>query len=77
MADRNRLASSMVKLASSNVAKQAADVGMEIMGGAGFDVSGPMQRYYRDHRLYSFAPLNDEMCRNLIAERYFGFQRAF
>ena len=71
------VASSMVKLASSNVAKEAADVGMEILGGAGFDVSGPMQRYYRDHRLYSFAPLNDEMCRNLIAERYFGFQRAF
>lgn len=71
------VASSMVKLASSNVAKQAADVGMEILGGAGFDSSGPMQRYYRDHRLYSFAPLNDEMCRNLIAERYFGFQRAF
>ena len=71
------VASSMVKLASSNVAKQAADVGMEIMGGAGFDATGPMQRYYRDHRLYSFAPLIDEMCRNLIAERYFGFQRAF
>lgn len=69
--------SSMVKLASSNVAKHAADVGMEILGGAGFDAAGPMQRYYRDHRLYSFAPLNDEMCRNLIAERYFGFQRAF
>jgi acyl-CoA dehydrogenase len=71
------VASSMVKLASSDVAKRAADVGMEILGGAGFDTSGPMQRYYRDHRLYSFAPLNDEMCRNLIAERYFGFKRAF
>jgi acyl-CoA dehydrogenase len=71
------VASSMVKLASSEVAKRAADVGMEILGGAGFDTSGPMQRYYRDHRLYSFAPLNDEMCRNLIAERYFGFKRAF
>lgn len=71
------VASSMVKLASSNVAKHAADVGMEILGGAGFDTGGPMQRYYRDHRLYSFAPLNDEMCRNLIAERYFGFARAF
>lgn len=71
------VASSMVKLASSNVAKHAADVGMEILGGAGFDTAGPMQRYYRDHRLYSFAPLNDEMCRNLIAERYFEFKRAF
>ena len=71
------VASSMVKLASSDVARRAADVGMEILGGAGFDSSGPMQRYYRDHRLYVFAPLNDEMCRNLIAERYFGFARAF
>lgn len=71
------VASSMAKLASSNVAKAAADVGMEIMGGAGFDTASPMQRYYRDHRLYSFAPLNDEMCRNLIAERYFGLKRAF
>jgi len=71
------VASSMVKLAASNVAKRAADVGMEIMGGAGFDTASPMQRYYRDHRLYVFAPLNDQMCRNLIAERYFGFKRAF
>jgi alkylation response protein AidB-like acyl-CoA dehydrogenase len=71
------VASSMVKLSSSGVAKEAADVGMEIMGGAGFDMDSPMQRYYRDQRLYVFAPLNDEMCRNLIAERYFGFKRAF
>jgi acyl-CoA dehydrogenase len=71
------VASSMVKLAASNVAKRAADVGMDVMGGAGFDTSSPMQRYYRDHRLYVFAPLNDQMCRNLIAERYFGFKRAF
>ncbi|MEO8298603.1 MAG: acyl-CoA dehydrogenase family protein [Burkholderiales bacterium] len=71
------VACSMLKVASSNVAKQAADVGMEIMGGAGFDTASPMQRYYRDHRLYSFAPLNDDMCRNLVAERYFGFKRAF
>ena len=71
------IASSMVKLASSNVVKLAADTGMEIMAAAAFDVGSPMQRYYRDHRLYSFAPLNDEMCRNLIAERYFKFKRGF
>jgi len=71
------VASSMVKLAASQVAKHAADVGMEIMAAAGFDTGAPMQRYYRDHRLYVFAPLNDEMCRNLIAERYFGFKRSF
>lgn len=71
------VASSMAKMSASTVGKAATDVGMEIMGGAGFDMASPMQRYYRDQRLYSFAPLNDEMCRNLIAERYFGFTRAF
>jgi acyl-CoA dehydrogenase len=71
------IASSMAKLAASNAAKLATDVGMEILAAAAFDVSNPMQRYYRDHRLYSFAPINDEMCRNLIAERYFSFGRAF
>jgi acyl-CoA dehydrogenase len=67
----------MAKLAASNAAKLATDVGMEILASAAFDLNSPMQRYYRDHRLYSFAPLNDEMCRNLIAERYFNFARAF
>ena len=71
------VASSMAKLAASNAAKLATDVGMEILAAAAFDVANPMQRYYRDHRLYSFAPINDEMCRNLIAERYFSFGRAF
>ncbi|WP_188609457.1 acyl-CoA dehydrogenase family protein [Chelatococcus reniformis] len=71
------VASSMAKLAASNAAKLSADVGMEILASAAFDTASPMQRYYRDHRLYSFAPLNDEMCRNLIAERYFGFGRGF
>jgi acyl-CoA dehydrogenase len=71
------VASSMAKLAASNAAKLATDVGMEILAAAAFDVGNPMQRYYRDHRLYSFAPINDEMCRNLIAERYFSFGRAF
>ena len=71
------VASSMAKLAASNAAKLATDVGMEILAAAAFDTANPMQRYYRDHRLYAFAPVNDEMCRNLIAERYFNFGRAF
>ena len=71
------IASAMCKLSASNAAKMATDVGMEIMGAAGFDIQSPMQRYYRDHRLYTIAPVNDEMCRALIAERYFGFRRAF
>jgi alkylation response protein AidB-like acyl-CoA dehydrogenase len=71
------VASSMAKLAAVNAAQQAADTGMEILGAAGFDMDNPMQRYYRDYRLYVIAPLNNDMSRSLIAERYFGFGRGF
>ena len=71
------VASSMTKLAASNAARLATDVGMDILGSAGFALDCPMQRYFRDHRLYAIAPLNDEMCRNLIAERHLGFGRSF
>lgn len=71
------VASAMCKLAAVNAAQQAADAGMEILGASAFDVASPMQRYYRDHRLYVIAPLNNDMSRSLIAERYFGFRRGF
>lgn len=71
------VASSMAKLAAVNAAQQAADTGMEILGAAAFDLDNPMQRYYRDYRLYVIAPLNNDMSRSLIAERYFGFGRGF
>lgn len=70
------VASSMSKVASVEAAKLATDVGMEVMGANGFLSSNPMQRYYRDYRLYVVAPLNNQMSRSLIAERYFGFKRA-
>lgn len=70
------VASSIAKVTAANAARLAADIGMELMGAHGFDLSNPMQRYFRDHRLYVIAPLNNDMSRSLIAERYFGFDRA-
>ncbi len=69
--------SSMAKWASARAAVQCTDTGMEIFAGAGFDTDLPIQRYYRDARLYSFAPLNQNMSLNMIAERWFGFPRSF
>ncbi|MEO9229787.1 MAG: acyl-CoA dehydrogenase family protein [Devosia sp.] len=71
------IASSMAKLAAVRAAQGACDMGMEILGATAFDVASPMQRYYRDHRLYVIAPLNNDMSRSLIAERYFGLPRGF
>jgi alkylation response protein AidB-like acyl-CoA dehydrogenase len=36
-----------------------------------------MQRYFRDARLYTFAPLTDEMTRNYIGEKHLGLPRSF
>lgn len=69
--------SSMAKWSSAKAAVQCTDVGMEIFAGAGFDTGLPIQRYYRDARLYSFAPLNQNMALNMIGERWLGFPRSF
>ncbi|ATI43673.1 hypothetical protein CBW24_16075 (plasmid) [Pacificitalea manganoxidans] len=68
--------SSMAKYASARAAVQATDTGMDIFAGAGFDTSLPIQRYLRDARLYSFAPLNNNTTLNMIAERWLELPRA-
>lgn len=75
--DPTDVVSSMAKWASAKAAMQCTDIGMEIFAGAGLDTSLPIQRYYRDARLYSFAPLNQNMALNLIGERWLGFPRSF
>jgi len=69
--------SAMAKLAASGAGQRAAQLGMEVMGGAAFDVDFPMQRYYRDIRLYSFAPLTDHMIANFLGERWLGMPRSY
>ncbi len=63
---------SMAKLAASWVATDATHVGMEVMSGAGFGTDLPMQRYFRDARLYVFAPLTNDMVTNYLGEHWLG-----
>jgi acyl-CoA dehydrogenase len=69
--------SAIAKLAASDAATTATDVGMRAMGGWGFLRQLPMQRYFRDARLYTFAPLTDEMIRNYIGEKHLGLPRSY
>lgn len=69
--------SAIAKVAASDAANAITDAGMRVMGGAGLSREFPMQRYFRDARLYTFAPLTDEMIRNFIAERKLGLPRAY
>lgn len=69
--------SALAKLAASNAATAATDAGMRLMAGWGFARALPMQRYFRDARLYTFAPLTDEMIRNFLAEKLLGLPRSY
>jgi acyl-CoA dehydrogenase len=73
----NETWSAMAKLAASDAATTTTDVGMRVMAGWGFFRGLPMQRYFRDARLYTFAPLTDEMTRNYIGEKHLGLPRSF
>jgi acyl-CoA dehydrogenase len=69
--------SAIAKLTTSGAGQRAAELGMEVFGGAAFDIDLPMQRYYRDIRLYSFAPLTDNMIANFLGERWLGLPRSY
>jgi acyl-CoA dehydrogenase len=69
--------SGLAKWASSKASLAATDVGMEIMAAAGFLENQVMQRYFRDARLHVFAPVNNDMALNLLAERWLELPRSY
>jgi alkylation response protein AidB-like acyl-CoA dehydrogenase len=68
---------SMAKLVASEAAVEIALRGMQVMGGMGYSREVPMQRYFRDGRLWSFSPLNNEMIRNRLGEQLLGLPRSY
>ena len=57
----------VVKLHSSETYKAIADLGMQIMGGYGYCMEYPMQRFFRDSRLATIGAGTSEIQRNIIA----------
>ncbi len=69
-------AANMAKFVAANAACQAADRGMQVLGGYCYSMEFDMQRYWRDSRLYRIAPITDEMVLNFIGEQI-GLPRSF
>ncbi|MEW1811900.1 acyl-CoA dehydrogenase family protein [Pseudarthrobacter phenanthrenivorans] len=69
--------SAMAKLAASSAATGATDTGMRVMAGWGMARALPMQRLFRDARLYTFAPITDEMTKNYLGEKLLGLPRSY
>jgi len=70
------LIATMAKIVASEAATNAADLGIQILGGMGYSMETDMQRFWRDARLSRIGPVNNEMARSLVAE-WFGLPRAF
>jgi len=68
--------SSAAKAICSEYATEAADRGIQILGGMGYSAEYQMQRYWRDVRLYQIGPVTNQMVRNIVAESV-GLPRAF
>ncbi|MGQ4598894.1 acyl-CoA dehydrogenase family protein [Nocardia sp. R6R-6] len=66
----------MAKMVTADYVTQAADLGIQILGGLGYSQETDMQRFWRDSRLFRIAPITNEMARNMIAES-FGLPRSY
>jgi acyl-CoA dehydrogenase len=68
--------SSMAKIVAGYASEIAAIKGLEIFGGWGYTMEYDMQRYFRDYKQMIFAPIADEMAKNMIGE-WMGLPRSF
>ena len=57
----------MLKLYTGETYKTVSDLGLQIMGGYGYCMAYPMQRFFRDSRLAVIGGGTSEIQRNIIA----------
>ena len=74
---RAEFLAAMAKLSASHAAQVVTRDGMQLLAGAGFSRESPMQRWFRDARLWTFSPASDEILRNGLGERMLGLPRSF
>ncbi len=59
----------MTKIVTTEMFQFVTDRGMQILASAGYAAESPMQRYWRDARLYSFGEGANEIQREIVARR--------
>ncbi len=64
----------LTKIAATEMFQSVTNHGMQILASAGYAMESPMQRYWRDARLYSFGEGANEIQREIVA-RHMGLGR--
>lgn len=59
----------MTKIVATEMFQFVTDRGMQILASAGYAAESPMQRYWRDARLYSFGEGANEIQREIVSRR--------
>lgn len=67
----------MAILRASDAAFHAADVALQVYGGHGYLKDYPVERYWRDLRLFKLGPLSHELTLASIAERVLGLPKSY
>lgn len=67
----------MAKLVAAQVCASATERAMQTMGGMGYARDSHLERYWRDCRLFRFAPVSEEMALNYIATQDLGLPRSY
>jgi acyl-CoA dehydrogenase len=65
------------KLLAADAAFYAADRAMQTLGGMGYALEFPVQRYFREARLMRIAPISQEMVLAYIAQQVLGLPRSY
>ena len=73
----NIIAANIAKLVATEMAEKTASDGMNIMGGYGYTMEFDVQRHWRDIKHLIFAPISNDMIRNIIGEKLLGLPRSF
>ncbi|KPJ55865.1 MAG: hypothetical protein AMJ42_06100 [Deltaproteobacteria bacterium DG_8] len=67
----------MCKYWASDVGQRVTDKGMRILAGYGFMMEYHMQRYFRNIRQLIFAPITNEMAKNIIGQMMLGLGKSY
>lgn len=70
------LEASIAKAFASEACSRAADLGIQVLGGAGYCSDYHIERIWRDTRIMRIGPISNEMVRNYVAESL-GLPRSF
>ena len=70
------LEATAAKAVAAENAFTTCDLAMQVLGGLGYTMESPINRYWRRTRLFRLAPISNEMAMNFIAENL-GMPRSF